>query len=151
MTKTQPTTPSVPLFSYVVGFVVGFLVPIVFELLVAGDISWTGFLAIFTGLLGAILGGCVVVFLKPAGPERKKLTDSLFPKLCIIVGAIVAFWIPAVITSMVAIARLDGEDAILGLIYGLCAGTLIMPLGALAGKSLAQYLMKVWSEEESSH
>ena len=149
--KTQPTTPSVPSFSYVVGFVVGFLVPIVIELLVVGDITWSSFLAIFTGLLGAILGGYVVVFLKPAGPERKKLTDSLFQTLCIIVGVIVAFWIPAVITVMVAITRLDGENAILSLIYGLCAGSLITPLGALAGKSVAQYLLKVWSEKDSSH
>ena len=148
--KTQPTAHSVPLFSYAVGFVVGFVAPIGFEVLVARYISWSGFLAIFTGLLGAILGGYVAAFWKAEGPERKQLTDSLFPKLCIIVGVIVAFWVPTVMTSMVIAPRL-GENAVLGLIYGLCTGALITPLGALAGKYVARYLMKVGSEEDRSH
>ena len=146
--KEQTTTDSVPLSAYVVGFVVGLFAPMVFELLVAQDISWSIFFAIFSGLLGAILGGYVAVLRKAVGPERKKLTDSLFPKLCIIVGVIVAFWVPAV-TMFIVIAWDSGEDLLLGIVYGLCAGILITPLGALAGKHLAQYLMKVWSKKES--
>jgi hypothetical protein len=148
--KTQPTTQSVPLSSYAIGFVVGLLAPIVFEVLVAGYISWSGFFAIFTGLLGAILGGYVAVLWKPVSPERKQLTAALFPKLCIIVGVIVAFWVPAMMTFRF-FTRNNGENAILGVIYGICAGTFITPLGALSGKYLAQYLMKVWSEEDSPH
>ena len=147
--KTQPTTQSVPLVSYVVGFLVGLVAPIVLEWLVTRYISWSGYFAVFTGLLGAILGGYLAAFQKPAGPERKQLTDSLFPKLCIIVGVIIAFWVPTIVTFM-TIARHNGENAVLGLIYGPCAGALITPLGALAGKYLAQSLMKDWSEEDSS-
>jgi hypothetical protein len=145
----QPTTPSVPLFSYVVGFVAGFLAHIGFEVLVAHGITWSGWLAIFTGVLGAILAGFGAAFSKPVGPERKQLTDSLFAKLCIIVGVILGFWVPAVVTTGFIAPQL-GEDAIFGLIYGLCAGLLITPLGALAGKYVARYLMNVRSEEDKS-
>ena len=148
--KTQRTINSVPLGSYVVGFVVGLLTPYLFELLVARAITWSGYLAVFAGLLGAILGGYVAAFRKPAGRERKQLTDSLFPKLCIIVGVIMGFWVPTVTITMVFAPQL-GEDAVLGMIYGICAGTLITPLGALAGKYVARYLMNVWSDEQSSH
>ena len=147
--KTQPTTQSVPLVGYMAGFVVGLVVPIVLEWLVTRYIRWSIYFAVFTGLLGAILGGYVAAFRKPTGLERKQLTDSLFPKLCIIVGVIIAFWVPTILVFM-SIARHNGENAVLGLIYGPCAGALVTPLGAMAGKYLAQSLMNVGSEEDNS-
>lgn len=148
--KTQPTTNPVPLYGSAIGFLIGVLAPLVFGFLVAREMV-TGFFifSIFTGPLGAILGAYIAVFWKTTGLERKKLTDSLFPKLGGVVGVILGFCIPAVVIFSILVWD-SNEDMVPGIFFGGCAGTLMAPLGAAGGKYFAKYLMKVWSEEESS-
>jgi len=146
--KTQPTTNPIRLYGSAVGLVVGILAPMVTSFLVEGDVRSLIYLSICTGPLGAILGAYVAVFWKTTGLERKKLTDSLFPKLGGVVGAILGFWIPAILVFTL-LAPVAIESIAPGIIYGGCAGVLFAPLGAASGVYLAKQLRKIRSEKES--
>ncbi len=115
------------------------------KLALARDIMSPLIFSIFAGPLGAVLGAYISVFWKTTGTERKLLVDSLFPKLGGIVGVILVFWITAVTIFSTF------EDMVPGILYGGCVGRLMTPLGAVGGKYLAKYLMKVWSKEENSN
>jgi uncharacterized membrane protein len=142
--KTQPTTNPVLLYGSAVGFLVGVLAPLFFGFLIARELTPVfSIFSIFTGPLGAILGAYLAVFWKTSGLERKKLTVYLFPKLGGIVGVTLGFWVPAVIIF----PRFD--DAIVGVFFAGCAGTLMALIGAASGKYLAILLMRVWPEEET--